>query len=883
MLNDYNPSELESKRAKIWEENGYFDATLNPEKKNFSIMIPPPNVTGILHMWHILNNSIQDTLVRRKRMQGYNTLWQPGTDHSGIATQHKVAEKLRSEWKTKEDLGREWFIDEARKRKEKHWWIITSQLRKLWASLDWKKERFTMDDWLSRAVKEIFIKLYNDWLIYHGNYMVNRCPHCLTALADDEVEHIESEGKMRDIKYQIQNSDQFLTVSTTRPETLLGDTWVAVNPKDSRYTQFIWKNVILPLVGRVIPIIADEYVEMEFWTGVVKMTPAHDPNDFEVSKRQNLEVLNIFTPDAKINENGWKYAWLDRFKAREAILKDLKESWLLLNEKTHNHAVGECYRCHTIIEPRISKQRFVKIKPLAQPALEAVKNWKIKIQPKRREKVYYHRLENIKDWCISRQLWRWHRIPAWYWPDEQIFVGRNQQEAQQQAEKHYGHPIELRQDEDVLDTWFSSALRPFSTLWRPDKTPELEYFYPNSMLITAADIIFFRVARMVMFGIYTMWDVPFHDVFLHGIVRDEQGRKMSKSLWNSPDPLDLIAKYWSDAIRWSMIYNISPGQDFIFSEKLIETWWNFANKVWNATKFVLMNTKDFNKNSFDVPPLRGEGVFDQRIYSRLQTTIQTINSYLDKFQLDEATKTAYEFFKWDFCDRYLEIAKVRLYTPETPDQKATAQYIITDILDQSLRLLHPFIPFVTEECRQQLHEGENKTIMLADYPAFDQSLLNPKAEKSIVYLQEVITAIRNIRAEANINPWIEVSALIKTANQEEQQILKKNSAFLSKLAKLSNLQFWKEIKKPDLTWIRVIWNSEIYIPLAGLLDIEAETKKIITEITKIQSWLENTQKKLSDETFLSKAPAEIIQRERKNLIDYQEKLIKLEENLKLLK
>lgn len=881
MANAYNPQEIEAKWEKFREENKCFAATMDPAKPNYSIVIPPPNVTGILHIGHVLNNSIQDVLIRRKRMCGYNTLWMPGTDHAGIATQNKVERKLADEGKTKEDIWREQFIKQTWERKEKHGGHITKQLRRLWASLDRDRERFTMDEGLSNAVKEIFIKLYNDNLIYQGEYMVNRCPRCGTALADDEVDHEDEDGFFREIKYPIVWTDEFVILATTRPETMLGDTGIAVNPNDKRYTDLIGKKVLLPLVNKEIPVVADEYVDMEFWTGVVKMTPAHDPNDYEVGKRTGLEVINIFTPDAKINENGWKYAGLDRFEARKVIVKDLEALWLIVSIKKHTHAVGHCYRCSTIVEPRVSRQRFVKMQPLAAPALEAVKSGKITIQPKRREKVYYHRLENIRDRCISRQIRRWHRIPAWYGPDNQVFVARNEAEAQAQADVHYGKTVQLTQEQDVLDTWFSSALRPFSTMGRPEKTKELEMFYPTAVLVTAADIIFFRVARMIMMWLYEMKEIPFHDVFLHGIVRDEQGRKMSKSLGNSPDPIDLIDQYGADAIKFTMIYNTSQGQDVHFSDKLLEMWRNFANKVWNASNFVLMNLEWFDHTKINISDIKLELV-DTWIYSRLHETIDTINEKLDKYILDEAAKTVYEFIKWDFCDWYVEMAKVRLYNNEDVVSKATAQYVLRDVLEQSLRLLHPFMPFVTEECRQQLGTW-HKTIMLEAYPKSDASKKSADIDAAMMYIQEVTTSIRNIRAEANISPAKNVTALIKSTDDNELRVIQENKSFIMKLAKLDALEASKDITKPDLAWFRVAWKSEIYIPLAWLLDIEAESKKINDQIEKLEAWLSSCKRKLSDETFISKAPAQVIEREKNNEAEYVDKIEKLKKNLELLK
>ena len=881
MLDKYQASSLESRWAKTWEEKGYFWATLDPQKPNYSIVVPPPNVTGILHMGHVLDASIQDVLIRRKRMSGYNTLWQPGTDHAGIATQNKVERALAEERKRKEDIGREAFIAKTRERKEKYGGIITTQQRKLGASLDWERERFTMDEGLSEAVKKHFVDLYNDGLIYQGEYMVNRCPRCGTALADDEVEMLDKEWNFREIKYPIVWTDESLILATTRPETLLGDTGVAVHPDDSRYQHLIGKKVIVPLTGREVPIVADSYVEMDFGTGVVKMTPAHDPNDFEVGKRTWLELLVILTPDAKINENGGKYAGLDRFEARKQIVADLEAQGYLVKVRKHNHAVGHCYRCNTVIEPRVSRQWFVKMAPLAAPALEAVKSGKITIQPKRWEKVYYNWLENIRDWCISRQI-RWgHRIPAWYGPDQKVFVAKSETEAKDQALAFYGHEVELTQETDVLDTWFSSALWPFSTMGWPEKTELLERFYPTSTLVTGADIIFFRVARMVMMGIYQMKEVPFHDVLFHGIVRDDLGRKMSKSLGNSPDPLKLIDEYGADAIRFTMIYNTSAGQDVHFSEKLLEMGRNFANKVRNATNFVLMNLEGFDAKKVNKADLDFELV-DQWIYSRLHETIDQVNKNLDTYTLDEAAKAVYEFIRGDFCDWYVEMAKVRLYANDDLRSKTTAQRVLRDVLESALKLLHPFMPFITEELWQHI-KLEGETIMLADFPKAEQNLISSEVDNAMTYIQEVITALRNIRAEAGVAPSKEVSALIKTASESELSILSDNKAFLMKLAKLSSLEFGKELQKPDLSGFRVVGHSEIIVPLLGLLDIEAESKKILDQIAKLEQGLANTNAKLSNDTFVSKAPAAVIEREKANLADYQQKIEKLQANLALLK
>jgi len=874
----YSPKEIEDKWYQDWENNGYFSATMDEEKPNYSIVIPPPNVTGILHMGHVLNNTIQDTIIRFKRMSGYNTLWQPGTDHAGIATQNKVERKLAEQGLKKEDLGREKFLEKVWEWKDEHGGLITNQLRKLGASLDWERERFTMDEGLSDSVKEIFVKLYNDDLIYQGEYMVNWCPRCGTALADDEVDHEEKKGSLWHIKYPIKDSDENFVIATTRPETMLGDTGVAVNPDDERYKHLIGKTVILPLVGREIPIFADEYVDMEFGTGVVKMTPAHDPNDFEIGKKHDLEIINIMTEDGKINELGGKYQGLDRFEARKAIIEDLKTKGILVKTEEHIHKVGGCYRCDTVVEPRVSKQWFVKMKPLAEKALEVVRNGQVKIVPKRWEKVYYNWLENIRDWCISRQIWWGHRIPAYYGPDNHMFVARNPEEAAQQAEAHYGEKVNLTQETDVLDTWFSSALWPFSTLGWPDKTKELEMFYPTATLVTGADILFFWVARMIMMGLYEMEEIPFETVYLHGIVRDENGKKMSKSLGNSPDPLKLIDEYGADAIRFTMLYNTSQGQDVHFSEKLIEMGRNFANKTWNVSRFVLMNLEGFDIKSVEKNELKLELV-DKWIFSKFNKTAKDVAAKLDKNTLDEAAKSVYEFLRGDFCDWYVEMAKVRLYNAEDEVSKKTAQYVLWTILESSLRLLHPFMPFLTEEIWQKLG-AEGKTIMLESFPLCQEELVDEDAEKAFEYIQTVISSVRNIRAEIGISPAKPVNMIVRTSDALELKALQDNRGFLLNLAKLETLEVGENLEKPKQAGFRVAKNSELYVPLTGLLDSEAEIKKINVQMEKIQKDLDKVTAKLSNEKFTSKAPAQIIEREKRIQKEYQDKIDKLQENLK---
>ncbi len=878
-MDKYNPLDIEQKWYKIWEEKGYFKPSKDDEKPAYSIVIPPPNVTGVLHMGHILNNTIQDVVIRYKRMKGYDTLWQTGTDHAGIATQNVVERKLAESNLRKEDLGREEFIKQVWEWKEKHGGIITEQQRRIGNSVDWERERFTMDEGLSEAVREVFVTLYNQGLIYKGEYMVNWCPRCITALADDEINHIDKEGNIWEIKYPLKDEEGYLIVATTRPETMLGDTGIAVNQEDERYKYLIGKTAILPLMNREIPIVADNYVDKEFGTGVVKMTPAHDPNDFEVSKRTGLEIINVFTEDAKINNFGGKYQGMDRFEARKAVLKDLEDFGLLVNVKKHNHAVGHCYRCKTIVEPRISDQWFVKMQPLAQRALEVVRNGEIKLTPKRMEKRYYSWLENIRDWTISRQIWWGHRIPAYYTPNNELIVAKNIEEAKKICVEKFGEELPLREETDVLDTWFSSALWPFSTMGWPKKTRDLERYFPTDLLVTADDIIFFWVARMIMMSLYFLDTIPFKEVYFTGIIRDEIGRKMSKSLGNAPNTLEILDKYGSDAVRFSFMYNTSQGQDIFFSEKLLEMGLTFANKIWNASKFVISNLEGFKK---DISILDLDfKLEDQWILSKLQLASRNINKEMEEYNIDISAKIAYEFFRNDFCDWYLEIAKTRIYgVDENDTDRQTAQWILKHVLDNGLRLLHPFIPFITEEIWQKI-KPYGDSIMLVEYPEEDKGLLNLEVIKHFDYLKEVVSSIRNIRAENNISPAKKIEIIIDSEDENEKTLLLNNLKVLDKLANVENVLTLTEV--PKMAGFRVVGNTKIYVSLDGLIDVSKEIEKLNKEIKKVKNELEKTVNKLSSEAFITKAPKVIIDKEKAIRNELESKLIKLVENIELYK
>ncbi len=864
----YDPAEFEDRLYNTWVEKGYFHAEVNPDKKPYTIVIPPPNVTGQLHMGHALDETLQDILIRYKRMQGYEALWVPGTDHAGIATQIKVEENLRvNEGLTRYDLGREKFLEKVWDWKKQYGDRIITQLKKIGSSCDWDRERFTMDEGCSKAVREVFVNLYNKGLIYQGSRIINWCPHCITALSDAEVEHTEQAGHFWHIKYPVKNSDDFVVIATTRPETLLGDTAVAVNPEDERYKDIIGKTLILPLVGREIPVIADEYVDKEFGTGCVKITPAHDPNDFEVGKRHNLEQIKVMNDDATINSYGGKYEGMDRYEARKAIVKDLEELGLLVKVEDHSHNVGQCYRCGTTVEPIISKQWFVKMKPLAGPAIEAVKNGDTQFVPERFSKTYMNWMEGVFDWCISRQLWWGHRIPAFYCDEcgettvskEDITV----------CPKCGGH---VHQDEDVLDTWFSSALWPFSTLGWPDKTPELDYFYPTSTLVTAYDIIFFWVARMIFSGLEHTGQVPFKRVFMHGLVRDSQGRKMSKSLGNGIDPLEIIDKYGADALRFTLATGNAPGNDMRFYIERVEAGRNFANKIWNASRFTMMNL-EINENK--LPPADELRLEDKWIISKYNKVVKNVTDNLDKFELGIALANLYDFIWESFCDWYIELVKPRLFDKNDPSGK-TAQYVLTYVLSNMMKLLHPFMPFITEEIWQHLpHEGES--IVISRFPVYDEALVFEDEEKAMGLIMDAISAVRNRRAEMNVPPSKKAKVIIVT---EENDTFTKGAVFFEKLASASEVEIRSDRSgiNPNAVNI-VVPSAEIFLPLDELVDKEAELKRLNDEKKKLEGEIKRVEGKLSNQGFVSKAPQKVVDEERAKGVKYKEMLEKVLESI----
>lgn len=848
MAKAYNPKEVEDKIYDFWQEGNYFHAEVDKDKKPYTIVMPPPNITGQLHMGHALDNTLQDILIRWRRMQGYSALWLPGTDHASIATEAKIVEAMRKEGITKEDLGREKFLERAWEWKKEYGGRIVSQLKKMGSSCDWERERFTMDEGCSKAVKEVFVRLYNKGLIYRGERIINWCPHCKTSISDAEVEFEEQAGHFWHLRYPLTDGSGYLELATTRPETLLGDTAVAVNPSDERYKDLVGKTLTLPLVGREIPIVADDYVDVDFGTGVVKITPAHDPNDFQVGLRHNLPVINVMTDDAKIVEDYPKYAGMDRYEAREAIVKDLDECGFLVKVEKHDHNVGTCYRCHSTVEPRVSKQWFVKMDELAGPAIECVKSGKTKFVPERFNKIYYHWMENIRDWCISRQLWWGHRIPAYYCDEcGEVTVAKEMPEKCPKCGCTH-----LHQDEDTLDTWFSSALWPFSTLGWPDKTPELDYYFPTNTLVTGYDIIFFWVARMIFSSVEQMNSQPFDTVFIHGIVRDENGVKMSKSLGNGIDPLLVIDQYGADALRMFLATGNSPGNDMRYSEKRVEACRNFANKLWNASRFVHMNIDDYDVKNELPATLETE---DKWILHTLNNVAKEVNENLEKFELGIALSKIYDFIWNSYCDWYIELCKARLQSEGETAQNA--RQVLIYVLDKILKLLHPFMPFITEEIWQTIpHDTEGKTVMLEKYPEYDPSLDFPSEAEEMMKVMEAITAIRTQRNEMNVPPSKKAKLFIATAIPET---FSNGEQFFKKLASASEVEISDSFDIDGAVTV-VTSDAKIYIPMEELVDKEAELKRLNKELKQVEKMLAQDEGKLNNPGFMSKAPEKVIEK-----------------------
>ncbi|RJE47068.1 MULTISPECIES: valine--tRNA ligase [unclassified Dehalobacter] len=865
MAKTYDPGQVEEKWYEYWEQNGFFTPKVEPEQKPFSIVMPPPNVTGSLHLGHAMDNTLQDILARYKRMQGYNTLWLPGTDHAGIATQAKVEEQLAKEGTNRHELGREKFLERVWAWKEQYGGTITRQLRKLGASCDWSRERFTMDEGCSKAVREVFVNLYNKGLIYRGNYIVNWCSKCHTTISDIEVEHNEREGNLWHIRYPAADGGEGVIVATTRPETMLGDVAVAVHPEDERYRHLAGKNVILPLVKREIPVITDEYVEKEFGTGAVKITPAHDPNDFEMGLRHHLEQINIMNSDATINENGGKYQGLDRYEARRRIVKDLEELGLLVKIEPHTHAVGECYRCSTVVEPRVSRQWFVKMNPLAEPAIKVVQDGDLQFVPDRFARIYTGWLENIRDWCISRQLWWGHRIPVWYCQDcgAEVCVKEDPAACPKCGSHH------LQQDPDVLDTWFSSALWPFSTMGWPENTAELEQFYPTSVLVTGRDIIFFWVARMIFMGLEFREDVPFHKVMIHGLVLDPQGRKMSKSLGNGVDPIEVINQYGADTLRFMLITGNTPGNDLRFHFEKLESTRNFLNKIWNASRFVLMNLEDYQPEAKESPAGSDAAeltLADKWILSRYEDTVQNVTAALERFDLGEAGRMLYEFIWNEYCDWYIELTKKRLYMKENQSERQIAQRILFEVLEGTMRLLHPFMPFLTEEIWQHL-PVKGKTIVLSSWPKVE-GYRNEQVEKDMNILMDIIRAVRNIRAEMGVAPGRRADILLVAPEKDMLAVLQSGFADIRQLAVAEAITILQQMEnKPPQSASAVLTGVTVYIPLKGLLDLDKEVSKVRKEIENTIKEQKRLEDKLGNLGFTSKAPEEVVQKEREKLDD----------------
>lgn len=851
----YDPASVEKKWYEFWEKNRYFHAEPEPGKKPFSIVIPPPNITGKLHMGHALDNTLQDILIRWHRMMGDNTLWMPGYDHAGLATQIKVEEVLKKEeGKTRFDLGREEFVKRVWAWKEEYGDRIINQLKCLGISCDWERKRFTMDEGCSRAVRETFVSLFEKGLIYKGTRITNWCVNCHTALSDIEVEHEDTPGHLWYVRYPVVGEeDTYLTIATTRPETIPGDTAVAVNPEDERYAKLIGKTLRLPILNREIPVIADSYVDTKFGTGAVKITPSHDPNDYEMGLRHNLPEIVVIGKDGVMTEEAGPFAGLERYECRKQIVARLKEEGYLVKIEEHSHAVGHCQRCHNIVEPLVSTQWFVKMQPLVKAAVDCVTDGRTQFVPERFTKNYTGWMENIHDWCISRQIWWGHRIPVWYCDDcGEMSASRTDLEKCPKCGSTHIH-----QDEDALDTWFSSALWPFSTMGWPDNTELLKQFYPTSVLVTGYDIIFFWVARMLIMGMEFMKEIPFEKVFIHGLVRDSQGRKMSKSLGNGIDPLEVIEKYGADTLRFMLITGNTPGNDMRFYWERVEGTRNFANKIWNASRFALMNMEGYDKDA-ELAPYT---LADKWILSRLQDTVKDVTGLLERFELGEAGRAIYDFIWSEVCDWYIEIAKPRLYNKEAASERATAQHVLATVLVSAMKLLHPYMPFITEEIYQCLpHEAES--IMISKWPVADENLIDPEAERGMNAIMDSIKAIRNMRAEVNANPGKKIPAIM-LVSEDLREVVAHNDSYIKLLGGIDNLELRPlNGEKPENAMAAVVTGIEVYLPLAGLIDVEKETQRLSKELAAMEKDLQRAGGKLNNAGFLAKAPEDVIAKER---------------------
>jgi len=874
----YEPHEVEARWYESWEKNGLFHADENSPKPHYAIVIPPPNVTGVLHMGHALNNTLQDILVRWKRMTGHEVLWMPGTDHAGIATQNVVEKQLAAEGKDRHELGREKFVERVWQWRGESGGQIINQLKRLGASCDWQRERFTMDEGLSTAVREVFVQLYEEGLIYRDNRLINWCPRCHTALSDLEVEHDEKKGNLWHLRYPVKGSERTLVVATTRPETMLGDTAVAVHPEDERYADLIGKTVVLPLLNREIPVIADEYVDKEFGTGVVKITPAHDFNDFEVGRRHGLEMINIFDESGMVNENGGPYAGLERYAARKKVVADLEALGLLDRVDDHLNAVGECYRCKTVIEPYLSLQWYVKVGPLAEEAIRAVQDGRTRIVPAQWEKTYYEWMFNIKDWCISRQIWWGHRIPAWYCDDcGAITVSRTDAAACSACGS-----AAIRQETDVLDTWFSSALWPFSTMGWPEETLTLKKFYPTSCLVTGFDILFFWVARMMMMGLKFMGEVPFREVYIHALVRDAQGQKMSKSKGNVIDPLSVIDEYGTDAFRFTLAAFAAQGRDIKLSTERIAGYKAFANKLWNAARFALMNLEGFDPDGVDLAKLE-LSLADRWILVRLAAAAGETNAALADYKFNDAAGTLYAFTWHEFCDWYIELVKSDLYGDD-PTVKTRAQAVLYTVLEQLLRLLHPLMPFITEEIWQALPGSRPAaSIMLADYPDGAGLPADAEGARRMELIMDVVKAIRNIRGEMDVPPGKQIAAVLDCRSAASTAVLQAGAGYIRALARVGEISCGVGIPRPEKSATQVAGDVEILLPLAGLIDADAEEVRLLKEIAKFEKDVELFEKKLGNEAFVAKAPPQVLEKDRGKLAEAREKLGILQQSLEKIR